>query len=527
MAANYTAEELINTSHGHVQKLCLNSYAIHKDILRKRLQSSPAKLHLSADVWSAPNHKAFLGICVQFMQEGTTSPCQALLALPELPGIDGPGSHSGAEQWKLLQPVIEEYGISQQLGYMTGDNHGSNDVLCRLLSHFLQGRGVAWNAKHRRIRCHGHVVNLCVQAFLFMDSKEAVLEVCRQIEEMDQVSFDMDMMQGWKKRKERGWSQLGPLGKLHNIAVHIRANDHRYNLFRRRAGKVLGLDNDTRWNSWFLLLDYALNKEEHIKWYQDKYYDALVDDYLAPQDWQNLREMRNFLQPFWKITLLTECYRSTLDRTLFTMDVLHKHYQQAFNRYRTNQQLLGPVLTSWHVFDKYYQLSDESPAYGVKKVWENEYKNLPAVHTTPSIVPALELDEYDLLAQELDVVGTEPDADEYDAYTSQSPIPIDGSPLAWWLRAEQKERFPRLSKMAIDILSIPAMSADPERTFSGARRTISWDRMLLGASTIERGECLKSWIRSGITAGLQVEEVEQYEDMAESSIGTPGEQNDV
>ncbi|KAK2685302.1 hypothetical protein QWA68_015945 [Fusarium oxysporum] len=81
MAANYTAEDLINTSHGHVQKLCSNSYAIHKDILRKKLQSSPAKLHLSADVWSAPNHKAFLGICVQFMQEDTKNPCQALSEL--------------------------------------------------------------------------------------------------------------------------------------------------------------------------------------------------------------------------------------------------------------------------------------------------------------------------------------------------------------------------------------------------------------------------------------------------------------
>ncbi|EXK23399.1 hypothetical protein FOMG_19821 [Fusarium oxysporum f. sp. melonis 26406] len=133
------------------------------------------------------------------------------------------------------------------------------------------------------------------------------------------------------------------------------------------------------------------------------------------------------------------------------MDVLHKHYQQAFNKYKMNQQLLGPVLASWHVFDKYYQLSDESPAYaaalilhpsrgkahiqknwpkawhkkiftGVKKLWEDEYKNLPTIYTTPSIVPALELDEYDLLAQELNVIGTEPDVDEYETYTSQPPI---------------------------------------------------------------------------------------------------------
>ena len=74
--------------------------------------------------------------------------------------------------------------------------------------------------------------------------------------------------------------------------------------------------------------------------------------------------------------------------------------------------------------------------------------------------------------------------------------------------------------MARDILSIPAMSADPERTFSGGRRTISWDRMLLGASTIEKGECLKSWIHSGITAGLPVEVVEQFM-VKESDNSTP------
>jgi hypothetical protein len=37
LAANYTGEGLINTSHGYVQKLCSNSFAIHKDILRRRL----------------------------------------------------------------------------------------------------------------------------------------------------------------------------------------------------------------------------------------------------------------------------------------------------------------------------------------------------------------------------------------------------------------------------------------------------------------------------------------------------------
>ena len=49
--------------------------------------------------------------------------------------------------------------------------------------------------------------------------------------------------------------------------------------------------------------------------------------------------------------------------------------------------------------------------------------------------------------------------------------------------------------MAIDILSIPAMSAEVERVFSGAKITIGDKRQRLRASTIEAVECLKSWFR--------------------------------
>jgi hypothetical protein len=52
--------------------------------------------------------------------------------------------------------------------------------------------------------------------------------------------------------------------------------------------------------------------------------------------------------------------------------------------------------------------------------------------------------------------------------------------------------------MAIDILSIPLMSNEPERVFLGARRMISWDRGQLEPDTIEIRECLKHWKRSGI-----------------------------
>lgn len=463
-AINYTAKDVVSLSHGSIQKLVSNSYCVHKDILRRKLQSSLSKLHLSADVWSAPNHKAFLGTCVKFVDRDTKETLQALLAFSELPGLDGPGSHGGAEQWKLLHHALQDYDIWHKIGFYTGDNHGSNDKVCRFLGEHLNGKGVIWDAKKQRIRCHGHVINLAVQAFLFMDSKEAVQAALEQIEEDDEAAFGADFIDGFKAQKVLGWRRLGPLGKVHNTAIHMRDSDYRWNLFKRHAGRVLALENDTRWNSWFILLDMVLDLQERVEWYQKRYYDSLHEDYLTPEEWRTLRETRSFLQPFWRITQLTEGRYATLDRTLFTMDVLHRHYTQAFNKYEDNHPLRSCIAASWAIFDKYYQLTDESPAYGaamilhpsrrtahikknwpktwhkpvfdaVKKYWEDHYQGLPITTTTPGLIDQSQPpDEYDLLAQELDVVGAAMNAlDEYKSFTAQTPITIDCSALAWWL----------------------------------------------------------------------------------------------
>jgi hypothetical protein len=52
--------------------------------------------------------------------------------------------------------------------------------------------------------------------------------------------------------------------------------------------------------------------------------------------------------------------------------------------------------------------------------------------------------------------------------------------------------------MTINILSISPISDKPERVFSGARRTVTWDKGQIEAETIELRECLKHWKRSEI-----------------------------
>jgi hypothetical protein len=48
--------------------------------------------------------------------------------------------------------------------------------------------------------------------------------------------------------------------------------------------------------------------------------------------------------------------------------------------------------------------------------------------------------------------------------------------------------------MGVELMSIPAMSDEPERLFSSAKLLISDLRNRLGDDIIEASECLKSWV---------------------------------
>jgi hypothetical protein len=50
--------------------------------------------------------------------------------------------------------------------------------------------------------------------------------------------------------------------------------------------------------------------------------------------------------------------------------------------------------------------------------------------------------------------------------------------------------------MALDLLSIPAMSAEPERLFSETKVTLQDRRNRLGIDIIEAIECIKSWSKT-------------------------------
>ena len=85
--------------------------------------------------------------------------------------------------------------------------------------------------------------------------------------------------------------------------------------------------------------------------------------------------------------------------------------------------------------------------------------------------------------------------DEYELYciTPRLPQKSKQRPIDWWKEESQQEAYPNLSRWAIDVLSIPAMSDEPERLFSRATNTLNEDRVQLLPETVQALECIKSW----------------------------------
>ncbi|KAG6988651.1 hypothetical protein FOFC_02662 [Fusarium oxysporum] len=100
-----------------------------------------------------------------------------------------------------------------------------------------------------------------------------------------------------------------------------------------------------------------------------------------------------------------------------------------------------------------------------------------------SSVGGLDLDEYEQWQRDIE----DADASVTDPYEY------------WHIR---RLKYPRLSRMALDLLTVPPMSAECERLFSTTGRMVTKSRNRLDASTIGLCQTLRSWLRAGLIGSL-------------------------
>jgi hypothetical protein len=257
------------------------------------------------------------------------------------------------------------------------------------------------------------------------------------------------------------------------------------------------------------------------------YFEEFIDeecclDQLSEEDWNLLQDIHKFLAIIADTTVMLESNSATLDRVLPAMDWILKEFEERRAQYKDNEILKTMFQSGWEKLTKYYKKTDETPVYvaglvlnpsfkweyilknwnkdwheGAKKQMEQlwaMYKPSSTVLTPLQEAPAPPKSGFlqylnQQMAPEAVVLG-----DEYKSYCAQPCINVRDA-RKWWLEDTQQKLYPNLSKLALDILSIPAMSAEVERLFSATKLTITDLRTKLGLNVVEALLCLKSWYK--------------------------------
>ena len=98
------------------------------------------------------------------------------------------------------------------------------------------------------------------------------------------------------------------------------------------------------------------------------------------------------------------------------------------------------------------------------------------------------------------------DDDEMEVWITERPDTSDQyvtNPIAYW--RTRRTKYPRLSQMALDTLTIPAMSAECEPLFSAAGVLLNPLRSNMDILIVSQCMALRSWLRAGILLDEEVD----------------------
>ncbi|KAI1688575.1 Dimer-Tnp-hAT dimerization containing protein [Pyrenophora tritici-repentis] len=101
------------------------------------------------------------------------------------------------------------------------------------------------------------------------------------------------------------------------------------------------------------------------------------------------------------------------------------------------------------------------------------------------------------------------DDNEFEQWKRNEPCAAKGSeharnPIKYWL--ELQDRYPNLSKLALNVLSIPASSCECERCFSELGDLLEPRRQGISPELLAATQCTRRWIKVGLGCNNEVDE---------------------
>nr|KYP74105.1 Putative AC transposase [Cajanus cajan] len=457
-----------------------NLWRIHdeeKVKVKNAMRKANSRICLTSDCWTCITQEGYICVTAHFVDSNWKLNSK-ILAFSKL---DPP--HGGHEMAKKIFEILLDWGIDRKVFSITLDNASANDTMVNFMkTQFNLQNSLICNGSYFHVRCSAHILNLIVQEGLGVAS--------------------------------------GALKKIRESIKYVRGSEARKIAFKECVLQVRGIDTKvglrmdvpTRWNSTYVMLDSAIKYKRAFGCLaiRDRNYVHCPSD----DEWNRAARMCEFLKPFfvmtnlisgstyptsnryfmqvWKIEkLLREfvmCEDLVIKEMASKMMTKFSKYWHDYCEILAIGAILDPRMKFGAIQFAYRKIepstSEEKISALRKKIYElfEEYEKVKsnesnASTSNVSLLPPQPIsytddeqvldtfDEYvDYLSQNVTTNGKS----ELDLYLEEGNLDpkchekLDV--LAYW--RDRHDRYPNLSRMACDVLSIPITTVASESAFS-------------------------------------------------------------
>ncbi|KAG6979019.1 hypothetical protein FocnCong_v010959 [Fusarium oxysporum f. sp. conglutinans] len=577
LACNPYVKDSFITLRRTMVRYIASNYDFYSSEIKDSLTTASSPIHISTDLWASPHRHFLLTVCAQWVDKDYKLR-KALLSLPECAESHSGEAQAQAVIDTLEKYGIQSKLGWHTGDNATSNDTCLESIQRKLMSRHkikIQRKRTSLLASPKEALVAALESASGVTGEGLLSQFSEVLASHRKKAAAERNTGKRKHGEPARKHKRKGSTasntsvisaddfsgveNVPALRKFHGLAVWLSSSSLHQNVWDKAVGLRSGMDNRTRWSSWCQVIDRAIRKKDKIQPFMSDHEAAIGNSRLLVGDWELLGKVHTFLQPFASATLYAEGDDSSISQLLMLMDMLLLHYEGQQKTYQSDEhsdeRMVRAIDMGWFILSKYYRRTDEVPVYDpalfldprkrmayIKQNWPKEWHEntiasatefwqrefnyeQPSDHpSTPTPMPpplAKKPNQLAILSKKLEVRTI--NASVRDDFTSfinidATDIPPDCTPLEWWCQPQQRKQYPKLSRMAICIPSIPAEPSEPERTFSGARRTCSWDRLRITCKTIEMIECTGNWLRQGL--------IQPLHENVMGSIGIPRPEGD-
>lgn len=488
-----------------VARDCFRIYIDEKVKLREFFRTSGVHVCITIDKWTSLQELDYMCITARYVDKDWNLHRKIL----DFCTIE---SHKGEEMGRQIDGCLSEWGIAKVFAVTVDNASSSNDSCVDSLRESLTSRGCdVVKGKYLHMKCMTHFVNLIVDEVLGL-----VYPIIERIRE---------------------------------AVRYVRQFDDRLEMFRECSGGVdieseslLYLDVPNRWNTTYVMLSVALKFEKAFELFDAKDPDFkldLSDGLPTPTDWDIVKRITNLFLALYELTLrvsapfhvtsyisyheisttgvmLREWANSSnedvkaiggrmqliydkywgnleeMNKLIFVAVVVDPRYKFEFFEYafvheygdEKGSKMAVDLRLALDELYEAYKLQSDTPAQGQSDLTQSFRKK-------PTYILANKFKNYKLQRGE---VVKKSDLEVYLQEDILDTVKEDFDILKWWKQHES--RFPVLSVLARDVLSMPISTAARDSVFSNGDNVLDDFRSSLTPKIVESLVCAQSWFSS-------------------------------